>query len=155
MRFPKPDTLFGLSIAGALGWALPAALGAQLAARDQIVVAAVGDGSYTFANPVACHQMAAQLELPVLTVVFDNQGWQAVRMATLAIYPQGHAAKAPEMPLTSLAPSPDYAKVIEAAGGYGERVDEPAEFPAAIRRALDVVRGERRQALVQVRLPLQ
>ena len=93
MRFPKPDTLFGLSIAGALGWALPAALGAQLAARDQIVVAAVGDGSYTFANPVACHQMAAQLDLPVLTVVFDNQGWQAVRMATLAIYPQGDAAQ--------------------------------------------------------------
>ncbi len=128
MRFPKPDTLFGLSIAGALGWALPAALGAQLAARDQIVVAAVGDGSYTFANPVACHQMAAQLDLPVLTVVFDNQGWQAVRMATLAIYPQGHAAQAAEMPLTSLAPSPDYAKVIEASGGHGERVDDPSWF---------------------------
>ena len=154
MRFPKPDTLFGLSIAGALGWALPAALGAQLAARDQLVVAAVGDGSYTFANPVACHQMAAQLDLPVLTVVFDNQGWQAVRMATLAIYPQGQAAQAAEMPLTSLAPSPDYAKVIEASGGHGERVEDPAGFPAALERALDVVRRERRQALVQVRLPL-
>ncbi len=154
MRFPKSDTLFGLSIAGALGWALPAALGAQLAARDQLVVAAVGDGSYTFANPVACHQMAAQLGLPVLTVVFDNQGWQAVRMATLAIYPQGQAAQAAAMPLTSLAPSPDYAKVIEASGGHGERVEVPADFPDALGRALDVVRRERRQALVQVRLPL-
>jgi acetolactate synthase-1/2/3 large subunit len=153
MRFPKPDTLFGLSIAGALGWALPAALGAQLAARDQLVVAAVGDGSYTFANPVACHQMAAQLDLPVLTIVFDNQGWQAVRMATLAIYPQGQAAQAAEMPLTSLAPSPNYAKVIEASGGHGEHVDDPRDFPAALERALDVVRRERRQALVQVRLP--
>jgi acetolactate synthase-1/2/3 large subunit len=154
MTFPKADTLFGLSIAGALGWALPAALGAQLAARDQLVVAAVGDGSYTFANPVACHQIAARLELPVLTVVFDNQGWQAVRMATLAIYPQGQAAQAEQMPLTSLAPSPDYSKVIEASGGWGEKVDDPTGFPAAIARALDVVRRERRQALVQVRLPL-
>jgi acetolactate synthase-1/2/3 large subunit len=154
MRFPKPDTLFGLSIAGALGWSLPAALGAQLASRDQIVVAAVGDGSYTFANPVACHQIAAQLELPVLTVVFDNQGWQAVRMATLAIYPQGQAAQAAPMPLTSLRPSPDYAQVIAACGGHGEKVDDPADFPAALERALDVVRRERRQALVQVRLPL-
>jgi acetolactate synthase-1/2/3 large subunit len=154
MRFPRAGTLFGLSIAGALGWALPAALGAQLAAPDQIVVAAVGDGSYTFANPVACHQMAAQLGLPVLVVVFDNQGWLAVKHSTLAIYPEGHAARAQEMPLTSLAPSPDYAKVIEASGGWGERVDDPLEFPAALRRALDVVRGERRQALVQVRLPL-
>jgi acetolactate synthase-1/2/3 large subunit len=90
----------------------------------------------------------------VLTVVFDNQGWQAVRQATLAIYPHGHAARAGEMPLTSLAPSPDYAKVIEAAGGHGERVDDPAQFPAALARALEVVRRERRQALVQVRLPM-
>ena len=154
MRFPRAGTLFGLSIAGALGWAVPAALGAQLAAPDQIVVAAVGDGSYTFANPVACHQMAARLGLPVLVVVFDNQGWLAVKQSTLAIYPEGHAARAEEMPLTSLAPSPDYAKVIEASGGHGERVDHPVEFPAALERALDVVRGERRQALVQVRLPL-
>jgi acetolactate synthase-1/2/3 large subunit len=154
MRFPRAGTLFGLSIAGALGWALPAALGAQLGAPDQIVVAAVGDGSYTFANPVACHQLAASLGLPVLTVVFDNQGWLAVRQATLAIYPQGHAARASEMPLTSLAPSPDYARVIAASGGHGERVDDPAGFPAALARALEVVRRERRQALVQVRLPL-
>ena len=90
----------------------------------------------------------------MLTVVFDNQGWQAVRMATLAIYPQGQAAQAAEIPLTSLAPSPDYAKVIAASGGWGERVDHPAGFPAAIARALEVVRRERRQALVQVRLPL-
>jgi acetolactate synthase-1/2/3 large subunit len=152
MRFARADTLFGLSIAGALGWALPAALGAQLAKRDQLVVAAVGDGSYTFANPVACHQMAARLDLPILTVVFDNQGWQAVRAATLAIYPSGHAAAMTEMPLTSLAPSPDYAKVIEASGGHGERVDAASDFPEALRRALDVVRRERRQALVQVRL---
>ena len=151
MRFPKPDTLFGLSIAGALGWALPAALGAQLAARDQLVVAAVGDGSYTFANPVACHQMAAQLDLPVLTVVFDNQGWQAVRMATLAIYPQGRRR----------AGRRDAAHVARAVarlrqGDRGERRPWRAgrrsrRFPAALERALDVVRRERRQALVQVR----
>ncbi|HVR29900.1 MAG TPA: thiamine pyrophosphate-requiring protein, partial [Thermoanaerobaculia bacterium] len=154
MRFPRSGALFGLSIAGALGWALPAALGAQLAAPDQIVLATLGDGSYTFANPVACHQMAATLGLPVLAVVFDNQGWQAVRQATLALYPQGDAADAEEMPLTSLAPSPDYAQVIAASGGYGERVDDPSGFPAALHRALQVVRRERRQALVQVRLPL-
>ena len=155
MRFPSAGALFGLSIAGALGWALPAALGAQMAAPDQIVVATVGDGSYTFANPVACHHLAAGLGLPVLTVVFDNQGWQAVRQATLAIHPHGHAAAAGEMPLTSLAPSPDYAMVIAASGGHGERVDDAADFPGALGRALAVVRGERRQALVQVRLPLR
>ena len=38
--------------------------------------------------------------------------------------------------------------VCQAAGGYGERVDDPAEVPAAIERALHAVRVEKRQALL-------
>ncbi|MCB1366330.1 MAG: thiamine pyrophosphate-requiring protein, partial [Rhodobacteraceae bacterium] len=51
---------------GGLGWALPAALGAALADRERLAVAVVGDGSYIFANPVACHQIAEALDLPIL-----------------------------------------------------------------------------------------
>ena len=40
--------------------------------------------------------------------------------------------------------------VCEAAGGYGERVESPDELPAALDRALAVVRNERRQALLNV-----
>ncbi len=150
MRFEQPGSLFSISIAGALGWSLPAALGAQLADRDRLVVATVGDGSYVFANPVACHQVAAALDLPVLTVVFNNQGWQAVRHATLGLYPEGHARGAGEMPLTRVAPSPRYDQVVAASGGHGERVERAEDLAGAFDRALRVVREERRQALVDV-----
>src|SRR5690606_39232597 len=90
----RPGSFFGCTTSAGLGWALPAALGAQLADRDRLVVATVGDGSYQFANPVACHQVAEALGLPVLTIVFNNGMWNAVRRATLTVCPAGYAAKA-------------------------------------------------------------
>jgi acetolactate synthase-1/2/3 large subunit len=50
----------------------------------------------------------------------------------------------------SLEPSPQYEKYVEASGGYGEQVTERAALPAALARALRVVREERRQALLNV-----
>jgi acetolactate synthase-1/2/3 large subunit len=58
MRVTVPGTYFGSSPAGGLGWGLPAGLGVKLAAPEREVIVAVGDGSYIFANPVACHQIA-------------------------------------------------------------------------------------------------
>jgi acetolactate synthase-1/2/3 large subunit len=40
--------------------------------------------------------------------------------------------------------------ICQAAGGYGERVDDPAEVPAALERALRAVRVEGRQALLNI-----
>jgi acetolactate synthase-1/2/3 large subunit len=114
------------------------------------VIAAVGDGSYMFANPVACHQVSEALQLPVLTIVFNNGIWNAVRKSTEAVYPDGHAVRANRMPLTSLEPAPRYEMIVEASGGYGERVEVAAELPAALRRALDAVKRDRRQALLNV-----
>jgi acetolactate synthase-1/2/3 large subunit len=150
MTFTRPDSLFGHSLAGGLGWGLPAALGARLACPDRPVIAAVGDGSYLFANPVACHQVAEALDLPLLTIVFNNGRWDAVRKSTLSVYPDGHAARTNRMPLTSLAPSPAYEKIVAACGGHGELVEDPDALPAALERALQVVQTERRQALLNV-----
>ena len=127
-----------------------AAMGAQLAAPGRTVIATLGDGSYMFANPVACHQIAAAYELPVLTVVFDNAEWGAVRKATRGMYPKGHAMKANRPALISLAPSPHYHQISQACGGWGERVEDVNDLPKAIDRALSVVRTEKRQALLSV-----
>lgn len=151
MTFGHDAAWFGHPISGGLGWGVPTALGAKLAARDRLVVAAVGDGSYMFANPVACHQTAAALDLPTLTVVFNNEVWNAVRKSTRAVYPKGHAAAANDMPLSSLAPSPAFEKVIEASGGLGIRVEEARDVPAALERAVAAVRGGQ-PALVNVRV---
>jgi acetolactate synthase-1/2/3 large subunit len=150
LTFTRPDGFFSHSLAGGLGWGLPAALGAQLACPERLVIAAVGDGSYMFANPVACHQLAEAQRLPVLTCVFNNGVWNAVRKSTAAVYPAGHAVRSNRMPLSSLEPSPRFEMVAQASGGYGERVETAAALPAALERALHAVRVEKRQALLNI-----
>ena len=135
---------------GGLGWSFPCAMGMQLADRDRLVGATMGDGSYVFANPTACHQIAEALELPVLLVVVNNSEWAAVRHSVLGLYPDGYAARANRMPLTSLAPSPDFTKVAQASRSYAVRVDQAEELPQALADAIRHVETKRTQAPVEV-----
>ena len=146
----RPGTYFGLSPAGGLGWGFGAALGAKLAAPDRLVVATLGDGAYVFANPTACHWVAAAHDLPILTIVFNNALYGGVRNATLSMYGSGVAARDGGKLLADLEPSPAFEKVVEASGGVGIRVEKPAELRSALVRALEVVTKEKRQALVNV-----
>ena len=148
----KPNQWFGNTQAGGLGWALPAALGFQLADRDRLTVCVVGDGSYMFANPVACHQVAEAQRLPLLTVVLDNGGWDAVRNSTLSVYPDGAAAKANVVPTVPFTPAPDYAAIAKACGCHAETVEMAEDLPGALARALDAIQTEGRQALVNVKI---
>jgi acetolactate synthase-1/2/3 large subunit len=66
------------------------------------------------------------------------------------MYPQGEAVQQAKPAFCALEPSPDYEKIVEASGGYGERVEEPAELPAALARGLKAVREEKRQAVLNV-----
>lgn len=142
----------GSSPAGGLGWGLPAAMGAKLALPRREVIACLGDGSHLFANPAACHQIAAAEGLAILVVVFDNRRWGAVDRATRALYPNGFAARANRMPLTSLEPSPDYAAIARACGLWGGTVDDPAALDRSLAEALAVVREEGRGAVLDVRI---
>jgi len=150
MSFSEPGTFFDQCSSAGLGFGLPAALGIKLAAPERDVIVATGDGSYLFGNPVACHHTASSLNLPILTIVCNNQGWGAVERATRSMYPDGNAAAKNRVPLSTISSAPDYEKIVEACGGYGERVDDPSDLPAALRRALTVVRTEGRQALLNV-----
>jgi len=152
MALAGPNRAFIAPHSGGLGWAMNAALGAQLADRDRLVIAAVGDGSYMFANPVAAHQIAEALDLPILTIVKNNASWNAVRRSVLVSYPEGAAARANEMPLTSLSPQPDFTMVARASRAHAETVDRAQDLPDALDRALSVIRTERRQALLDVRV---
>jgi acetolactate synthase-1/2/3 large subunit len=145
-----PGSYLGSPPAGALGWGLGAALGVKLAAPEKTVVAALGDGAYIFGAPTAAHWVARAHDLPVLTVLFDNEAWEAVTRANLTVHPDGWAAGTRTTPLASLAPAPRYEEIVRAFDGHGERVEAPDALPAALRRALDVVRQERRQAVVNV-----
>jgi len=89
-----PGSLFALSSAGGLGWGFPASLGAKLASPGKMVLSVLGDGAYMFANPTACHYVAQMQNLPVLTVIYNNALYGAVRRATLEMYSHGVAAEA-------------------------------------------------------------
>ncbi len=143
----EPGSLFSVASAGGLGWGFPAALGAKLAAPDRMVVAFLGDGAYMFANPTACHWMADEQKLPVLTIVYNNAPYNAVRGATLDMYPHSVAAGEDGRRLAVLSHGPAFEQVVAAHGGHGERVEHPAELPATLQRAAAAVR-DGRQALV-------
>jgi acetolactate synthase-1/2/3 large subunit len=123
-----------------------------LAQPERLVVATMGDGSYMFANPVACHQIAESLGLPLLVLILNNSEWGAVRHSVLDIYPRGHAAKSNVMPLTSLTPSPDFVKIAEASRAYAQRVEKADELPAALQRAIAHVTTNKTQALIDIRV---
>jgi acetolactate synthase-1/2/3 large subunit len=149
----KPGTFFALGPAGGLGWGFGAALGAKLAAPDSFVVATLGDGAYMFANPMVGHWVSAKHDLPILTVVFNNSRYGAVRRATLAMFKDGAAGENEGRTLADLDPAPPYDVMAKAQGAHAERVEKPADLPAALERARDVVVNERRQALLNVICP--
>ena len=74
----------------------------------------------------------------------------AVERATRVVHPDGWAATTASFPLTGLSAAAHYEEIVRSFGGHGERVEDPAELPAALRRALSVVREEGRQAVLNV-----
>jgi acetolactate synthase-1/2/3 large subunit len=137
---------------GGLGWSFPAALGAKLADRDRVCIATLGDGSYMFANPTACHQISEALDLPILIVILNNHQWGAVRASVAAMYPDGHAARANEMPLTSLEPIPDFCLTAQASRAWTRDVSDANDVVTALQDALAVVETEKRQALLNIHI---
>jgi acetolactate synthase-1/2/3 large subunit len=145
----EPGSYYGSSPAAGLGWGAGAALGVKLAKPDAQVACILGDGSYIFSNPVAVHHASTMHKLPVLTIVINNAMWGAVRRATLGMYPDGEAAKSNKPPFIDLDDLPAFETVCQASGGYGERVEDPAALPGALKRALKAVDGGQ-QALLNV-----
>ncbi|MCV0427396.1 MAG: thiamine pyrophosphate-requiring protein [Roseibium sp.] len=144
------NSYFQEPYSGGLGWGLPAALGAQLADRDRLVFATIGDGSYMFANPTVCHQVAEALDLPVIVLVLNNEEWGAVRHSVVGTYKGGLAHQANEVPLTSLKPSPDFTKTAEASRAYTETISDGEALPAALERAIKIATEEKRQVLFNI-----
>lgn len=147
---PGGSTFFGNTQAGGLGWGFPAALGLQLADRNRLVACAMGDGSYIFANPVACLQVAVSQRLPILAVVANNAAWDAVRTSTTSVFADGAAARANKMPLVSIESPPDFAAVARGCGAYAIRVETAEALPEALNEAVKVIREERRPVVVDV-----
>ena len=144
----QPGRFFEASYGG-LGVGLGLALGAKHADPSRTVVCTIGDGAFHY-NPVVASLGAAQEHgLPILVVLFDNAGYHSQKRDVANYYPKGKAVQAGKVIGTPIAPAPDYVKLAEAYGGWGEKVDRPGELRAAFRRGLEQV-AHGRLALIDV-----
>lgn len=150
MKFPHSKSFFGGSISGGLGWAMAAALGAQIVAEDRIAIAVVGDGSYLFGNPTPCHFMAVTERLPIIVIVLNNSGYAAVRRAVEVVFPMGQAVQQNVVPLTRLEIPPAYEGIATACGAHAERIVARDQMLPRLQAALDIARRERRHVLLNV-----
>ena len=117
-----------LHAAGSLGWAVPASLGAQLAAPGKRVVAVTGDGGIGY--HLADLETAARLGLPVVFIVLNN--------GTLAFEYQVQSRLIGRVePLLNDFRDTNYAEVARALGVGALRVSDSADLAPSLRRALD------------------
>jgi acetolactate synthase-1/2/3 large subunit len=128
-RFRRPGTFVGPT-SGAMGYGLPAAIGAALIHRDRPVVALAGDG--VFAMTMAELETAVRERLRVIAVVFDNELYGTIRAHQVA---RGTGVGV----ATDLGPI-DFAAVAVGFGARGVHVSEDGEFEPALRDALDADR---------------
>jgi acetolactate synthase-1/2/3 large subunit len=149
----KPGTFYALGPAGGLGWGFGAALGAKLASPDKMVVATLGDGAYMFGNPMVGHWVSGKYNLPILTIVFNNSRYGAVRRATLSMFKEGVAGETDGRGFPDLDPAPAYDELARAQGAHAERVEKPADLPEALARARNAVLIDKKQALLNVITP--
>ena len=111
---------------GAMGYSVPAAVGAKIAFPDRMVIGMVGDGGFMMTGQeiaTAFHHGVAPIIL-----VFNNQMYGTIRMHQERAYPGRVSGTA----LTN----PDFCKYIEAFGGHGEVVTETGDFAPAFKRAV-------------------
>lgn len=142
----RPMSFLG-GAGGGLGYSAGMALGVKLARPNDRVVHIEGDGGFHFSTPTSVYAVAQAQGLPILTVVLDNGGWQAVKEAVLRVHPDGPAAKAGEFQARLKGEQRRFEQVAQAFGALGERVTRPEDLPAAIARCLQAL-DEGRAALL-------
>ena len=133
------------------GGGVGAAFGAKMAAPNQDVVLASGDGFFEFGTPSAAIWAGAHHKAGFLSVVFVNGSYSTGTHGLRKSYPGGFASDGKCVGGT-FDPPPDFARMAESAGGFGELVQSPAEIGPALKRGLDQTR-KGVPAVVAVRLP--
>lgn len=127
-RFTTPRRFAG-PVSGAMGYAVPGALGAALAYPQAPVIAFVGDGGFMMTGQEL--STAAQEHLNTTIIVCDNQAHGSI------LYAQWQQFDADSDYATRIA-SPDFVAVARAYGVPGWCVEDSADFPAALQASMDV-----------------
>jgi acetolactate synthase-1/2/3 large subunit len=115
-----------------MGFTVPAAIGAKLAAPERQVAGIAGDGD--FLQTMQEMAVAAMLDMPVLFVVLNNAGWISIKGGQLSNFGRMFATEFQRRDGSQY--SPDFAAAARSFGLHAERVDRPEEVAPAVRRAL-------------------
>jgi acetolactate synthase-1/2/3 large subunit len=125
-HFAEPRTLLTSGGLGTMGYGFPAAIGAQAAFPDRLVIDVAGDGSIQM-----CIQeliVAVENNLPVKVAILNNQYLGMVRQWQQHFYERRYSQ-------TCLSAAPDFVKLAEAYGAVGLRATKPSEVEPIIREA--------------------
>jgi acetolactate synthase-1/2/3 large subunit len=127
--------------AGSLGWAFPAAIGAKCAVPERPVICVTGDGGLWY--HIQELETAVRCNIPTVTVVNNNNALNQEYNIFTAAYDGKPSKKWGEMWHFS---DVSFAKLAEAMGGLGIRVEDPAEIGPAVTKAI----AANRPAIVEV-----
>jgi benzoylformate decarboxylase len=121
-----------------LGWGIGGAAGAKLGAPDRLVVCSIGDGAVMYSASGFWSQ--ARYGIPVLTVIWNNHNYQAVRLG-FHRYGGKMAASGQFAGMYLGDPDIDFVKLAESQGVKGEKASTPAELEAALKRGIQATRN--------------
>ena len=127
LELKKPGRWLDPGPLGCLGVGAPFALAAKTLHPERSVWVIQGDGAFGLNG--MDFETAVRFKLPMVCVVGNDAAWGQIRLPQLAMF------GSEKSPATQLAPT-RYDKVVEAFGGYGELVTEPAQIRPALERAL-------------------
>jgi len=127
-HFPGPRRWINSGGLGTMGFGLPSAMGAKVAMPDEQVVCVAGDGSLI----MNIQELATCVTEGIAVKVFImNNGYLGmVRQWQELFWDRRYSS-------VDMGASPDWVKLAEAFGATGMRVDDKAELPAAMKKALE------------------
>ena len=125
--FTKPRTLLTSGGLGTMGFGFPAAIGAQFAFPDKLVIAVAGDGSLQM--NIQELATAVAYKLPVKVVILNNRHLGMVRQWQELFYNHNYSS-------TNMEAQPDFVKLAEAYGAEGYRIEKPEDLLPELEKAL-------------------
>jgi acetolactate synthase-1/2/3 large subunit len=128
-KYTKPRTLLTSGGLGTMGYGFPAAIGAQVAFPDKLVIDIAGDGSIQM--NIQEMMTAVQYRLPVKIAILNNQFLGMVRQWQQLFYDKRYSS-------TCLTCSPDFVKLAEAYGAVGLRASKPEEVVPTLEKAFSL-----------------
>jgi benzoylformate decarboxylase len=131
LAFSEPLSYLRGRNGGSIGFGLPGALGAKLAAPSRPVVCVSGDGSALWS--IQSLWTAARYQIPVTFIILANGCYQMVRNARLNVL--GEQARNRLLGTDLCGPQADFCRLAEGLGISARRVSKPAELKLSLRAA--------------------